>query len=411
LGATSAPPPRVETIDLADPDLYAKGDPHAVFRFLRANEPIFWNPEQDGPGFWALTKYTDAVRVYKDPASFSSERGIILGAHRWHGDPAGGKMLALTDPPRHTKLRQTMNQAFTPRLVATLAENMHGVVSEALTAAIEAGSCDFVPEVAARLPVASICHLMGVPREDWELMFRLTSTAFGADDPEFQTSPSSAASAARAHQEILLYYAQLADRRRKDPGDDLVSVLAVAEVEGRRLTSEEIVLNCDNLIVGGNETTRHAAAGAVLTFIERPKEWQRLKDDRSLLKPAVEEVLRWTAPGMHVLRTARSDVTIRERTIKAGDSVTIWTHSVNRDDETFERPDEFDVGRTPNRHLTFGIGEHFCLGSALARLELTVLLEELLDRSAELELVGAIERLRSNLICGIKHFPVRIQAA
>ncbi len=401
--------PRLDEVDLTDPTLYAFGDPHAVFSLLRAEAPVFWNREANGPGFWALTRYDDIARVYRDPATFRSEYGTILTTHRDKPDPAAGKMLALTDPPRHPKLRQPIYRGFTPHMVERLEQRVRATVDALLDEALDRGSCDFVTDVSAHLPVTVMCEMMGVPRADWDLMLDLTRTAFSADDPEYQIAASGGMTASQAHNEILLYFADLAVERRDDPGEDLVSILATMEVDGQPLSDEEVLLNCDNLIVGGNETMRHTAAGGLLALLDHPAEWARLEREPELLASAIEEILRWTSPGMHVLRTAKHDTLIRGQTIKAGQQIAMWTPSANRDEAVFADPFRFDVARSPNRHLTFGLGAHYCLGASLTRMELRTLFQQLLARTAQVALAGPIERLRSNLIAGFKHMPITIQ--
>jgi cytochrome P450 len=391
----------VGVIDLADPRLYEIGDPVSAWAYLRTHSPVYWNRDSNGGGFWAVTRYGDAVEVYKNTRSFSSQRGMRLGTEEGAASAAAGRMLIVTDPPRHAKIRQAMNAAFTPRMVARLETTMRQTMHDLLAAAVARRELDFVTEIAATLPVSVISDMMGVPREDWPLMVRLTSTAFGS-------TGASEMEKRQAHADIFLYYAELVERRRAEPGDDIVSALTKAVVDGQALTDEEIILNCDGLIIGGNETTRHASAAGMLAFIEKPEAWARLADDPSLLDSAVEEVLRWTAPGLHVLRTAVEDVRVGGQLIRAGDAVTIWNPSANRDEDAFPCADEFDVSRTPNRHLTFGIGEHYCIGGALARLELRVLLEETLEHVESIELAGPVQRLRSNFMWGLTHMPIHI---
>ncbi|MEU8180863.1 cytochrome P450 [Micromonospora sp. NPDC049044] len=387
--------------DLADPDLYADGDPHAVWRRLRAEQPLFWNEQEGRPGFWAVTKYDDAMRIYKDPATFSSARGILLGTAQGRGDPAGGKMLALTDPPRHGQLRALVNRWFTPGAVSQLEEAMRRIARRLVDAAVARGDCDFVRDVAGPLPVHVICWLLGVPRADRDMLYELTSRAFGVEDRAGQSA---------AHQNILLYFMELAEQRRLAPADDLVSVLVEATVEGKPLTDTEVLLTCDNLLVGGIENVRHAAAGGILALLDHPGELRRLRADPSLVPSAIEEILRWTSPATHIVRTVRREVQLRGRTIDPGSLVTIWNPSANRDEDVFPDADRFDVGRTPNRHLAMGVGEHFCIGAGVARQELRVLVEELLAGTAAIELAGAPVRLRSCEINGFERLPVKLVA-
>jgi len=457
---SAATPYGLGAAHIADPDLYARGDPESVFRGLRAESPVSWIPHGDS-GFWAITRHADAVNVYRDPQTFSSQRGMML-ASLSSGDPAAGKMLVVTDPPRHSGLRRIIGNALSPRIVRQLEHAVARVAQARVDEAVERGTCDFVEVVAAPLPVAVVCQLMGIPERDWELMHRHTSRAFGFDDPAYGdpelagavgghpafpepagtdpafpdpafpdpagtdpafpdpafpepagTDPavrrrSALATRLRAHAEIMVYYADLLDQRRAAPREDLVSILLAGKVDGRPLTEEEVLLNCDNVVLGGNETTRHAAAGGVFTLASRPDQWTRLRADRTLIAPAVEEILRWTTPAIHVLRVATRDTVLGGRTIRAGEAVAVWNTSANRDEDVLAAADMFDVTRFPNRHLTFGFGEHFCLGAAVARLELRILLEAMLTRIARLELAGTAQPLRSNFIRGYRRLPLRV---
>ncbi len=241
--------------------------------------------------------------------------------------------------------------------------------------------------------------MMGVPESDWERLFTLSRQAFGAD---------AAMTRRFAHLEIMGYFANLAMAKAAYPADDLVSVLVTGEIEGARISKEEIILNCDNLFVGGAENTRIAAAGGMLAFLEHPEQWRRLVEDPTLLPTSVEEVLRWTSTPTHILRTALRPLEIRGRRIDAGDLVTLWIPSANRDDEVFTNPDQFDVSRQPNRHLALGFGEHFCVGNKLARVEIRLLYQELIDRSLGIELDGEPRRLGSIVVNGLEHLPVKL---
>jgi cytochrome P450 len=392
--------------DLADPTLYEAGDPLAVWKRLRDECPVYWNPpsEFSDRGFWALTRYADEVRVLRDTTSFTSEQGMLLGHLDEAARKASGRMLVVTDPPRHTKLRRIIHSGFTPRMVARLEENMRRMVDELLTRALELGTFDFVREVGVHLPASVICDMMGVPREDWERMISLTSAAFGWDVERGE--PASAETRAVAHAEIFLYYSELVPLRRRNPGDDLVSALTQGEVDGERLSDEDVVLNCDGLVTAGNETTRHASAGGVLALVEHPEQWRRLREDAELVPAAVEEILRWTTPGLHVLRICTAAIELHGTEIQPDDAVTLWTPSANRDERVFSDPDVFDVARTPNKHLALGFGPHFCLGGPLARLELRVLFEGIRSRVSRMELAGDYTRLRDTFLWGFGQMPV-----
>lgn len=392
----SDPVPRV---NLVDPGLYRDGDPFAQWRWLREHDPVHRHAATDYPQFWALTRYEDIKAVFRDAGTFSSAQGILLRPSGHGADPGGGRTLALTDPPRHRQLRGLVDEWFTVRAIRGIEEEMRQVAGTVIDLAVQQGECDFVEDVAARIPLYMICSMMGVPQADWERLFTLSRQAFGGDD---------AMTRRFAHLDIMGYFQSLSASKAADPGDDLVSVLVTGRIDGAPLTQQEILLNCDNLFVGGAENTRIAAAGGMLAFMEHPQQWRLLAQDPSLLPTAVEEVLRWTSTPTHILRTATRPVELHGRHIAAGDLVTLWLPSANRDEEVFADPDRFDVRRQPNRHLALGFGEHFCVGSVLARVEIRLLYQELIDRSLEVEPAGAPTRLDSIVVNGPQHLPVKL---
>jgi cytochrome P450 len=386
-------------INLTDPSLYSHGDPHASWRWLREHDPVHWHPPGDLPGFWVLTKYDDVRAVYRDPATFSSAGGILLRPETYGSDPGGGRTLALTDPPHHRQLRALVDDWFAPRSIRALDAGMRDIAHDVVTRALEREGCDFVAEIGARMPLYVICEMMGVPKDDWEHLFTLTNDAFGAADAMDRRA---------AHLDILQYFEELATTRSKSPADDLVSLLATAKIDGRKLTADEIILNCDNLLVGGTENTRIAASGGMLAFLQHPDQWHALSTEPELLRPAVEEVLRWTSTATHIMRTATAQVTMRGRRIEAGQRVTLWNPSANRDETVFDEPDCFSVRRQPNRHIALGTGEHFCLGGTLGRAELRLLYEELLLYTERIELDGTPVMLSSIVVNGPESLPVKL---
>nr|WP_028922304.1 cytochrome P450 [Pseudonocardia acaciae] len=394
--------------DIADPALYESGDPVAVWARLRATTPVFWNEHPPGPGFWAVMAYEPALEVYRNTDAFTSELGMRIDSDPAAIRAAAGKMLIVTDPPAHQQLRQVMNSAFLPRVVATLTESMRTVIEPLVAAALRRDSLDFVSEVAAVLPAAIICDIMNVPRADRSTMVELTSKAFGASVGADTRCPAGQLGRTEAHAEIFAYFGELIERRRRDAGDDVISALVGGEMNGRKLTDTEVLMNCDGLLTGANETTRHASAAGLIALIDNPGEWHRLRNGEIGLDSAVEEVLRYTSPALHVMRVATKDVMVGGQLVRAGDSVAVWNSSANRDETVFPNPDTFDLGRSPNRHLTFGIGPHFCLGATLARVELRVLLEVLGRRVSRMELAGPVRRMRSNFMWGIDHLPVSL---
>jgi cholest-4-en-3-one 26-monooxygenase len=289
-------------------------------------------------------------------------------------------------------------------MVARLEPHIREIANAVIDAVAQKGGCDFVTEVAAELPLQVIAEMMGVPLADRRALFSWSNRMIGQDDPEYGTTEDEAK---RASLEVYMYANQLAAERRRNPGEDLMSVLLNAEVDGEKLTEMEFDVFFVLLMIAGNETTRNLISGGMLALIDHPEQRARLLKDRSLINTAVDEMLRWVSPVMAFRRTATRDTEIRGQKIREGDKVLMFYPSANRDEEVFPEADRFDVGRTPNDHLAFGIGEHFCLGSNLARLEIRVMFEELLRRLPDIELAGPVARLRSNFINGIKHMPVK----
>jgi len=397
-------------VDLNNFDLFIHG-PYAAWKVLRAQAPVHWNPKDDS-GYWSITRYQDALSVYRNPHTFSSERGIALNYgltdEESMAQQAGfGQMLIVTDPPRHTRMRQIVNKRFTRAALAPHEPHVRAITAEILDAVATRGECDFVVDVAAKLPTAVICEMLGIPKADWEMMFTVANMSIGTHDPEYQIAGDAYETGRQAQLNCFNYFVNVISERRKNPGNDLVSALVHGEIDGQKLTDMEILFNCFLLIIGGQETTRNATSGGMLALIENPAQRERLTRDRSLLPTAVEEVLRYTSPITHIMRTATQDIEMHGQQIKAGDRVVIWNASANRDEAQFPEPDRFDITRSPNEHVALGHGEHFCLGANLARLELRVMLDEVLNRLPDLEPGGQVQRLYSNFVAGIKHMPVR----
>lgn len=398
---------RLEQIDLTDLDLFLHGDPHAAFALLRREAPVYWH-ERNGRGFWAVTRYDDALRVYHDPGTYSSERGISLQFNNVTPDQAGsGMMMILTDPPRHNKIRQVISRRFTPRAINAYAPEVRKICDEIIDSVIERGECDFVVDIAGKLPTAAICEMLGIPAEYRDQMYALGNQSIGTQDPEYNQGRSAMETGRNAQAEFFSYFAKLIDERRRNPGNDLISAFTLGDIDGTKLTDLEILFNSFLLIIGGQETTRNAISGGMLALSNNPAQRIKLRNDPSILPTAIEEFLRWTTPVTHILRTAGQETELRGQKIREGDKVVVWNASANRDEEVFRAADSFDVMRTPNDHLAFGHGEHFCVGSHLARLELRVMVEQVMKRMPDLELAGPPERLRSNFVAGIKHMPVR----
>jgi cholest-4-en-3-one 26-monooxygenase len=399
---------KLSDVNLLDLDLFVNGDPHQAFALLRREAPLYWHEHQNGRGFWSVMRYHDALHVYHDPQTYSSERGISLTFDNVMPEQVGsGMMMILTDPPRHNRIRQVISPRLTPRSIAAFEPEVRRICDEILDAVIEHGECDFVVDVAAKVPTAAICEMLGIPAEYRDLMYSLGNAAIGSQDPEYNQGRSPMETGRNAQAEFFGYFAKLIDERRKSPGTDLISAFTIGEVDGAKLTDLEVLFNAFLLIIGGQETTRNAISGGMLALVNHPSERAKLATDPGVMTTALEEFLRWTTPVTHILRTARKDAELRGKKIREGDKVVVWNASVNRDEEVFPNADRFDVTRSPNDHLAFGHGEHFCIGSHLARLEMRVMIEQVMRRMPDLELAGPPERLRSNFVAGIKHMPVR----
>ncbi|HET8618122.1 MAG TPA: cytochrome P450 [Acidimicrobiales bacterium] len=400
-------------IDLLDRDRFTQGIPHEWFTWLRANAPVFHHDEPGGAGFWVITRYADVVAANRDAASFSSsqERGGVVMLEGptapIPGTEMAGDMMLFMDPPRHTRYRKLVNRGFTPRMIAALEVHVRDLTVGIVEAAMAKGDCDFVVDVAAELPLEVIAELLGVPREDRHKLFRWSNRMVGSDDPEYQVADDAVT---EAQIEMFMYAQTLAAERRAQPRADIVTTLLEAEIEGDQLTEMDFNLFFMLLSVAGNETTRNAIAHGMNAFLEHPDQWELLVSDPDRhIAGAVEEILRWASPVMYFRRNATRDVTLGGQLIKAGEKISLWYISANRDESVFDEPFRFDITRDPNPHIAFGGGgPHFCLGAQLARLEIRLLFEELARRVPRLEALGAPDRLRSNFIGGIKHLPVRL---
>lgn len=392
--------------DLSNADTYVQSVPHDTFSRLRKETPVYYQRSHDGgPGFWAVTRYEDVVTVSRDPLRFSSWRGGTNIEDRTPEDLDLIRMIMLNmDPPQHAKFRRLVNVGFTPLVISFLEPRIRAVTAQILDKVAHRGEIDFVPTIAAELPLQVIAELIGIPMEDRHQLFDWTNRLIGFDDPEFDTSAEDAKQAAM---EMWLYTGQLAETRKNTEGHDLASILLNAEVDGFRLNAGEFNSFVLMLAVAGNETTRNLISGGMLALMEHPEQRAHLLANPSLVPSAVEEMLRWVSPVTCFRRTASRDTELAGQKIRENEKVVVYYASANRDESVFEDANRFDVGRTPNEHLAFGVGEHFCLGASLARLEIRVMFTELLRRFPDMELAGPVSRLRSNFLNGYKHIPVR----
>ena len=386
------------TFPLHSPDFYA-GDPYPAYRELRATSPLCWN---DVTNFWALLKYEDIRFVSSNPALFSSTKGVTIPEPHAPNPVVPGSLI-FTDPPRHRQMRKLINSGFTRRRVAVLEPKIREIVRGILDGVQPGTVHEFAEEIAAPLPTRLIAELIGAPPDDWEQFRVWSDAATGTADPEIELDPMVAMG------QLFEYFQKLIAARRAEARDDLLSVLAGAEIDGLRLTDEDLLNFAYLLLVAGNETTRNLIALGALALIAHPDQCRLLVEDPTLIPGAVEEMLRWNSPVVHMARTATADVEIRGQRIAGGDTVVMLYGSANRDEEIFG-PDseEFKVTRHPNPHIAFGCGEHSCVGAQLARLEASVMFDELLRRFPKMELVGEVDRMRATMVPGVKRMPVRL---
>jgi len=388
------------TFPLHSPDFYA-GDPYPAYRELRATSPVCWN---DVTNFWALLKYEDCRFVSSNPALFSSARGVTIPDPHIPNPVQQGSLL-FTDPPRHRQLRKLINAGFTRRQVNILEPKIREIVRGILDRVEPDSTVEFAEEIAAPLPTRIIAELLGAPPDDWERFRTWSDAATGTADPEIELEIFVALG------QCYDYFGELIAARRVEAREDMLSILANAEIDGDRLTDEDLLNFAFLLLVAGNETTRNLIALGTCALIRHPDQLRLLVDEPSLIPGAVEEMLRWNSPVVHMARTATADVEIRGQAIAEGEVVVMLYGSANRDEDVFgSDAEEFKVTRHPNPHIAFGCGEHSCLGAQLARLEACVLFDELLRRFPNLELVGEVDRMRATMVPGVKRMPVRLGA-
>ena len=412
----------LDDIDLTDLGVWEERVPYDWLALLRRDAPLHWHPEEEGRGFWVFTRYDDVVQVSKDWQIFSSELGGTSLQDLTPEELEARKSMIDTDPPPHTRMRGLVNKGFTPRVVNGYEERIRRLARGILAQAFEQDAFDWVESVAAEIPMWVFSEIMGLPVEDRRLIIELGDKILGNTDPEVVGEENVAELALRDPElrklpfsspfslDLMAYGRELGEARRREPHDDITTKLVEAELDGSRLSEQEFGTMFVLLTTAGNETTRHTISLGLLDLLTHPDELRRLVDDPSLAATAADELLRRAHPVHHFRRTATRDVVAHGRRIKAGDKVTIWYAAANYDEDKFADPYRLDVGRTPNRHVTFGLGgPHFCLGSHLARLEIKVWLEEMLPYLPRVEPAGDPVRLRSSFFNGIKRMPVRVR--
>jgi len=393
-------------INLISPETFAAtGHPWEQYAWLRKNAPVYWHDEPNGPGFWAITKYEDVRTISRLPKVFSSyETSVMLPDPDPMGLYAQRLMMLNMDPPQHDRFKLLVSRGFTPKNAPLLRPKIEELARDIVDAVLAKGECDFVSEIAGRLPSGLIAELMGMPRADGERLYDLTEIMHTNDDaiapPEIKMN---------AVGEMLGYAQTVADLKRQNPGDDLATILVNAEIDGDHLTDEEFQWFFLLLVNAGGDTTRNLLAAGLQLLFDHPDQRTKLMGDLDgLLGSAVEEMLRYCSPVTHFKRTAMQDTIVGGQSIKAGERVVMFYGSANRDEDIFENADTFDVARHPNPHVAFGAGgPHLCLGMHVARVELAVMFRELLTRMPHIEAGGPIERMHSSFIAGVHRMPIK----
>jgi cytochrome P450 len=403
-----------------DPRVFADGLPHDAFQQLRDTEPVSWQEEHEvldwpaGPGYWAVTRYSDVRHVLRTPEVFSSWLGATQIRDPEPDDLAFIRRMILNmDPPEHQRLRKIVAAVFTRRRLEQSASEITARASALISAVAAQGSCDLPVDVTDDFPLLNLADLLGVPASDRNLLLRWTNRVIGYQDPEHAAevvrdaagkplNPRSPAMLA----DMFGYASELFAYKKKNPAEDLMSALVGATVDGRALDSAELQMFFFLVVIAGNDTVRSALPGGVLALAEHPASYQQLRDDLDLLPSAIEEILRWHPPVLSFRRTALQDIVLAGQQIRAGDKVVVYHASAHYDARQFPEPYRFDITRSPNDHIAFGQGPHLCLGAHFGRLQLRIFFREFLTRLPQVELAGPVVRLTSNFINGITHLPI-----
>ena len=400
----------MDGLRLIEPRAYAEqGYPHAEWKALRSQPLTYFEPPGWQP-FWAITKHADVIEVSRQPERFLNGPGMTLIRKRDEAEQGSFMQMRTIinmDAPDHRKFRKVASPWFTPRALGRLDPLVKATARELVDSLGAEGECDFVQAVASLHPLKVIARILGVPEADEPFILRITNELFGAEDPEFQRSAGTLQHRRALGMDFFNYFTKVIEARRRAPQDDLASVIANARVDGEPMGVMETMGYCLITFTAGHETTRGGIGGGMLALIENPGERERLARQPALTPHAVEELIRYVTPVNHMVRTATEDYELRGSKIRAGDKLMIFYASANRDEEVFEEPDALRLERSPNPHLAFGVGEHFCLGAHLARKTTGALLAELIPRLAHVELAGQPERTASHLVPGLKHLPIR----
>ncbi|GIH25272.1 cytochrome P450 [Acrocarpospora phusangensis] len=393
-------------VDLADPGLYRGACQHALWRTMREHAPVHWQSAPNGTGFWSVTRYADCDRILRDHQNYSSVDGTIL-ASVGIGDPAGGLTITLMDPPEHTAIRKPAMRLLGGSGVRRRLELIRARVDELLSPLAGGGEHDFAGLVRL-LPMTMFGDMMGVPKPLWPQIAHWAHASIAPEDPEFRTGNSPAESMRNAHHSLFELFTEALRHSRRNPGDDLLTILSAMEPAGQPMSEWQILLNCYSYILGAHSTTPHVAAHTLSVLARREDLWDAVAADRSLIPALVDEGARWTSPTHHLVRRADAEAELDGATIKAGDWVCAWVASANRDEEVFADPYAFRLDRERNPHLSFGVGAHFCIGTHLSKAGLTMAFEWLFTHVRRVEPTGVPTHLLSNWINGLTRMPVAV---
>ncbi|MFQ5417129.1 MAG: cytochrome P450 [Myxococcota bacterium] len=396
---------------LIDPSSYAEhGYPHEEWARLRREAPLRLFELPDWPSFWAVTKHADIVEVSKQPDLFLNAPGMTLVRDRGSEEEAQQQQIRTVinmDPPEHRKYRKIGIPFFTPRAVGRLDPLVRETARKLVDALGPEGECDFVQEIASLHPLKVICRILGVEEADEPMILKLTNELFGTEDSEFQRDEDRMEGIRALFMDFWAYFTRVMEDRRANPRDDLATVFAHAKIDGEPMGELETMGYCLVAFTAGHETTRGGIGGGFHALVEDPDLRERWSENLDLTPLAVDEIIRYVTPVNHMVRTAKQDYELRGQTIREGDKLVLFYASANRDEEVFEDGFDIRIDRDPNRHLSFGVGEHFCMGAHLARKTSGAIFRELVSRIESVEFSGTPERTASNLVPGFKHMPIR----
>lgn len=404
-----------ENIDaqLNDPTRFSDGDPHPLFAWLRKNDPVRWTDGNSPRPYWSVTRHADCVDILRQPDVFSSRRGGLMPLEAADPDPATARAMGFgvipthTDPPRHMHIRRPFNKHFSAATIAAMEPAVQRSVDEAIAYFLDRDAPDVVEDLAARLPANLVCEMMGVPEADRPAIQYKCAAFMASQDPQYQIDGDEVKTQRFMMKALFDYMFALAMERRKKPADDFTSIIANMEIDGEPLSDEDIGWWCFSIVAAGLETTRDALSVGFLQLFRQPEQADLLRKSDKYLNLAADEFVRWANPALQKFRIATRDYAIGGQTIREGDWVIAWLVSANRDEEVFENPYQFDITRSPNKHIAFGVGEHSCLGRHLARMEMNKMTKRFVEIMPSLEIAGDPQWVISNSHTGLKSLPVR----